>query len=489
MAVAFIILVWIIGAAVNTYLYYRRRCGTQISLENGYESNPGITSAVLSSMAWPIALFSESFRHPGHCKHPAHAEHWAQVDAARQQPGLPKGGNNMGIFRSQQKPAGTGTGQASPEMQDFMRREMGKIFGPRGPAHLVALIPDPGVAEPGRVTWTAIPSWDPAHAVADRMNAQAPPGWHARVADWDRAMPNNLFIHVRDLFASGRCGDDGLADDCSSAQLGIAIGNSWATWELKYIPEPPVPDPSDERIWQTALPVEPSPAPPLFEGTDGRPAKPRGAAQVAEARSEGSRRQAVDSGRPEESDGFSEGDRVRLAKPFWGEPDPDTGALLKDWGGPDRGDPATYPAGSKGTIIYPDPAHPEFIEQMKANGEYVVAMDDGRRLYAGGPLPGVEGAVLERIPGQYQVAHQNGKVYLRPKFDDGDRVRLKQSFISQNSGKNYEAGWEGVICPLTVTMAECWEAGHYPVSLDDDPFSHDRGMINVPAEVLELILR
>jgi hypothetical protein len=126
---------------------------------------------------------------------------------------------------------------------------------------------------------------------------------------------------------------------------------------------------------------------------------------------------------------------------------------------------------------------------MKANGKYVVAMDDGRELYAGGPLPGVEGAVLERIPGLYQVAHQNGKVYLRPKFGDGDRVRLKQSFTSQNSGKNYEAGWEGVICPLTVTMAECWETGHYPVSMDDDQFGHDRGMINVPAEALELIPR
>jgi hypothetical protein len=488
MAVAFIILVWIIGAAVNTYLYYKRRCGIPISMANGNESNPGINSAVLSGMAWPIALFSEGFRHPEHCKHPAHAELWAQADAARQQSGLSKGTNSMGAFGSQ-KPAGTGTGQASPEIQDFMRREMDKIFGPRGPAHLVALIPNPGVAEPGRVTWTAIPSWDPAQAVADRVNAQAPPGWHARVADWDRAMPNELFIHVRDLFASGRCGDDGLAPDCSSAQLGVAIGSSWATWELKYFPKPPVPDPLDERIWQTALPLGPSPLPALFEGTRGRPAKPQGAAQVGDARSEGSSTRAVGLEPSAESDGFSEGDRVRLAKPFWGEPDPDTGTLLKDWSGPDRGDPPTYLAGSKGTIIYPNPASPEFIDQMKANGEYVVAMDDGRELYAGGPLPGVEGAVLERIPGQYQVARQNGKVYLRPRFGDGDRVRLKQSFTSQNSGKNYEAGWEGVICPLTVTMAECWKTGYYPVSVDDDPFGDVRGMINVPAEVLELIPR
>jgi hypothetical protein len=154
----------------------------------------------------------------------------------------------VGIFKK--KPAEAGAAHASPDTQDFLRREMDKIFGRRGPAHLVALIPDPGVAEPGRVTWTAIPSWDPAHVVADGMNAQAPPGWHARVADWDRAMPNRLFIHVRDLFAAGLCGDGGLDPDCSSAQLGMAIGSGWARWELEC-DQPPVPDISDERIWET----------------------------------------------------------------------------------------------------------------------------------------------------------------------------------------------------------------------------------------------
>ena len=155
----------------------------------------------------------------------------------------------MGIFKK--KPAEARAAQTSPDMQDFMQREMAKIFGRHGPAHLVALIPDPGVAELGWVTWTAIPSWDPAQLVADGMNAQAPAGWHARVADWDRAMPNELFIYVRDLFAAGLCGDGGLADDCSSAQLGIAIGSSWSTWALEYYPQPPVPDVSDARIWQT----------------------------------------------------------------------------------------------------------------------------------------------------------------------------------------------------------------------------------------------
>jgi hypothetical protein len=80
-------------------------------------------------------------------------------------------GVNMGIFKK--KPTEAAATQTSPDMQDFMQREMDKIFGRRGPAHLVALIPNPGVAELGRVTWTAIPSWDPAHMVADGINAQA----------------------------------------------------------------------------------------------------------------------------------------------------------------------------------------------------------------------------------------------------------------------------------------------------------------------------
>ncbi len=37
----------------------------------------------------------------------------------------------MGIFKK--KPAEAAAAQASPDMQDFMRREMDKIFGQRGP--------------------------------------------------------------------------------------------------------------------------------------------------------------------------------------------------------------------------------------------------------------------------------------------------------------------------------------------------------------------
>jgi hypothetical protein len=132
------------------------------------------------------------------------------------------------------------------DMQDVFD----EIFGPRGPAHLVALLPGLGVAEPARVTWFAIPSWDEPEEVAQGLNAQAPPGWHARVANWDVAMPNELLIYVSDLITSGRCGDEGLADDCSSVQLGATVGDKWVEWWPNH-DEPPVPDFTDERIWMT----------------------------------------------------------------------------------------------------------------------------------------------------------------------------------------------------------------------------------------------
>jgi hypothetical protein len=41
---------------------------------------------------------------------------------------------------------------------------------------------------------------------------------------------------------------------------------------------------------------------------------------------------------------------------------------------------------------------------------------------------------------------------------------------------------------LTTTITECSRTGYYQVNLDDDPFGGDRGMINVPAEVLEIVV-
>jgi len=310
----------------------------------------------------------------------------------------------------------------------MVREAIDAIFGPYGPPALIAITKDD---QPGRTVWMAFGTWEDRAAFAAQLSA---PGCPAQAVDWDTAMPEVLQTVTERLRDSGR----------KEMLLGISDYDEWTKWEL---------------------PVEPPPVPQLGNAKFGQ------------------------SDSSPDSDGFNEGDRVMLAKPFWGESDPDTGTLLKDWGGPDRGDPPTYPAGSRGTIIYPDPASREIIEQMKASGGYIVAMDDGRELYAGGPLPEVEGAVLEKIPGQYQVIRQNGKLYVRPKFSDGDRVRLTQSFTSEKSGEHYEAGWEGVICPLTVTMAQSWTTGSYQVSLDDDPSEADRGMIKVPAEVLELISR
>jgi hypothetical protein len=117
-----------------------------------------------------------------------------------------------------------------------------KVFGSAGPPHLVALIPDDGIAEPGWVTWTAIPSWDHHYEVADAVNAEAPEGWHARIANWDLAMPNALLLHVSDLCTAG--------SHNGSVQLGVAVGSAWKTWELAF-EQPPVPDISNDQIWKT----------------------------------------------------------------------------------------------------------------------------------------------------------------------------------------------------------------------------------------------
>ena len=93
-------------------------------------------------------------------------------------------------------------GGYNPATTDFARRELEKLVGRRGPACLLAMIPDPGMAEPGWIAWMAVPSWEHSPITAARVSADAPPGWRARAAAWDAAMPNELWIHVRDLFAS-----------------------------------------------------------------------------------------------------------------------------------------------------------------------------------------------------------------------------------------------------------------------------------------------
>jgi hypothetical protein len=186
--------------------------------------------------------------------------------------------------------------------------------------------------------------------------------------------------------------------------------------------------------------------------------------------------------------GFKEGDRVMLARPFWGELDEGTGVLFKDWNGAAAGEPPSYRARSQGTIIYPHPAPEDFINEMRAKGNYIVMMDDGRKLFScnSSPQPWVN-ADLRRIPGQCQVTYQNGRINVRPKFGKLDRVQLRESFICRNNGKRYEAGWRGQIDPRTTTLAECWDTGLYEVSLDDDPIRGVRGTVTVYAESLVLL--
>ena len=186
--------------------------------------------------------------------------------------------------------------------------------------------------------------------------------------------------------------------------------------------------------------------------------------------------------------GLQEGDRVMLARPFWGALDQETGVLVRDWNGAQTGEPPTYRARSQGTVIYPHPAPEAFVNEMRAKGNYIVMMDDRRKLYScnSSPQPWVN-TDLKRIPGQCQVTHKNGQTNVRPKFNRLDWVQLRESFICRNNGKRYDAGWRGKIFPLTSTMPECWDTGLYEVSLDDDPVRGDRGMVTVYAESLVLI--
>jgi hypothetical protein len=185
---------------------------------------------------------------------------------------------------------------------------------------------------------------------------------------------------------------------------------------------------------------------------------------------------------------LGEGDRVKLVRPFWGISDPDTGVLVRDRDAEDAGARPTYRAGSNGTIIYPYPAPEDFLAEMRAKSNYIVRMEDGRRLYSGNPSPAPwVNTDLERIPGEYQVTHHQGKTYVRPRFNSLDWVRLRESFTCRNNGKRYEAGWRGRIFPVTTTLADCWATGLYEVSLDADTFGRDRGVVTVYAEALILL--
>jgi hypothetical protein len=186
--------------------------------------------------------------------------------------------------------------------------------------------------------------------------------------------------------------------------------------------------------------------------------------------------------------GFREGDRVMLVRPCWGELDPSTGVMVKNWNGAATGEPPTFAARSQGTVIYPHPAPDDFVSEMRAKGNYLVLMDNGQKLYScnSSPQPWIN-TDLKRIPGQCQVTYQNGQISIRPKFNHLDWVQLRESFTCRNDGKRYEAGWRGKIVPLTATVAECWDTGLYEVVLDDDPVHGSRGTVTVYAEALVLL--
>jgi hypothetical protein len=144
----------------------------------------------------------------------------------------------MGIFNRSKSSKTTERGQ-SPSPQQFIRDEIDKIYGHRGPPTLVALIKDD---HPGRAVWIAVPSWDSDHEIEQAMNVGNPPDLRARVADIDDAMPS-LWIPIRDMFANGEVEEPVL-------QIGVSEDHEWLAWNLPF-PEPSVPSISENsRIWK-----------------------------------------------------------------------------------------------------------------------------------------------------------------------------------------------------------------------------------------------
>jgi hypothetical protein len=117
-----------------------------------------------------------------------------------------------------------------------------------------------------------------------------------------------------------------------------------------------------------------------------------------------------------EINGFHEGDRIRLTKPFQGER-------------------LSYEAGHTGTflIINTAPAHIAVAREVPS---YELLMD--------GPNPGLIGVSddLDRIPGHFQVTYDGENVSCSPgKLADGERVRLDCDCTI--GGTSYAAGSAG----------------------------------------------
>jgi len=116
---------------------------------------------------------------------------------------------------------------------------------PYGIPELVAIMSESG-GENAQVMWRAVPTWGPPQGVA---NGQAvPPGFLARVASWNGAMPGDLFGHVRGIFIALDQDED--SDPHPSVDIGMSEAGRWISWDLNY-PQQPVPDITDDYIWIT----------------------------------------------------------------------------------------------------------------------------------------------------------------------------------------------------------------------------------------------
>jgi len=67
MAVFILLVIWFAGYIISGRVYYRRRCGTSAA-----PGKPGLFTAMMPSLIWPVMLFTEGYRNPPLCTHREH---------------------------------------------------------------------------------------------------------------------------------------------------------------------------------------------------------------------------------------------------------------------------------------------------------------------------------------------------------------------------------------------------------------------------------
>ena len=67
MAAFILFAIWFVGYIISGRTYYRRRCGTSAA-----PGKPGLFTAVMPSLIWPVMLFTEGYRNPPLCRHREH---------------------------------------------------------------------------------------------------------------------------------------------------------------------------------------------------------------------------------------------------------------------------------------------------------------------------------------------------------------------------------------------------------------------------------